>query len=469
VREGAAGGSITSAGLYTAPVNLGTFHVVAARGGQTATAEITVVPAVIVFPPSDTLGPGGTRGFGVDVNPPVPSVTWAILEGPAGGSMNGNTYTAPQATGTYHLVATSTADSRLSFTVIISVVPHGFLPVSDMNLPRSGQTATLLPDGKVLVAGGDPCWAEDGSCPLQESELFDPASGTFQLASNMIYQRGFHTATTLEDGKVLITGGGSTTAEIYDPATNSFSASGIMGTDRFQHTATLLPNGKVLIAGGHLNNEAVSSAELYDPLTNSFSPTGGAGMSVPRSVHTATRLSDGRVLLTGGQMRIGAHQSTAGIHASAELYDPATETFTTIGDMSDARVAHAAVRLANGTVLITGGLSPTDRLDSAEIYDPATGAFRSATRMLLPRWAHVAVLLQDGTVLITGGPNDTLEDGRQLLGFTAEIFDADTESFSQTGSMRAGHRYGPAAVRLADGRVLLTGAIEEGQSAEVYQ
>jgi WD40 repeat protein len=382
--------------------------------------------------------------------------------------MNGSTYTAPQTIGTYHLVATSTADSRLSFSVIIAVVPHGFLPVGDLNLPRTGHTATLLPDGKVLVAGGDPCWIDDGSCPLQETELFDPDSGTFQLAATMVRQRAFHAAALLPNGKVLLTGGGSTTAELYDPATNSFAATGIMSTDRFQHTATLLPNGKVLIAGGHLNNDSMSSAELYDPTTGSFSPTGVPGMSVPRSVHTATHLPDGRVLIAGGQTRIGAHQSTAGIHASAELYDPATESFVMTGNMSDARVAHAAVRVDNGTVLVTGGISPSERLDTAEIYNPATGAFSTTTRMLLPRWAHVAVLLQDGTVLVTGGPNETLENGGQVLGFRAEIYDAATASFSQTGSMRAGHRFLPAAVVLTDGRVLLTGALEE-KPAEVYQ
>jgi hypothetical protein len=467
IREGAAGGSIDNSGLYTAPVNLGTFHVVATSGSQTATTAITIVPAVIVFPPSDTLGPGGLRGFGVDVNPPVPSVSWTILEGPAGGSISGNDYTAPEDIGTYHLVATSTLDSRLSTTVPITVVPQGFKPVGDLNLPRMGHTATLLPNGEVLIAGGDPCWVDDGVCPLQETELFDPASGNFRLASNMIRQRAFHTATPLQNGQVLLAGGGSVLAELYDPATNAFVATGSMSTNRFQHTATLLPNGKVLIAGGQLGTTALSSAELYDPLTGTFSPTAGAGMVVPRSGHGATRLPNGLVLVTGGLVHIGAAQHVADIHASAELYDPVAESFTSAESMTDPRAFHAAVALADGTVLITGGLSISSRLDSAEIYDPLTGGFTTTARMVMPHWAHVAALLSDGTVLVTGGANETTDD-QVIHGFVAEIYDPNTGTFLQTGSMGDGQRFLPAAVLLADGRVLLTGSLDSA-TAETYQ
>lgn len=353
VREGAAGGSIASSGLYTAPVNLGTFHIVAtslANGSQTATATVTIVPAVIVFPTSDTLGPGGVRRFGVDVNPPVPSVTWTILEGPDAGSMSGSTYTAPNVTGTYHLVATSTLDSRLSFTVPITVVPHGFRPVGDLNLPRMGHTATLLPNGNVLIAGGDPCWADDGVCPLQETELFDPTIGSFVSGPDMISQRAFHTATSLANGKVLITGGSSPASELYDPATGTFASTGGLSVNRSGHTATLLANGKVLIAGGQTTASAIATAELYDPQTGTFSPTAAASMTTARSWHTATRLPSGHVLIAGGFNPISTATTLATALSSTELYDPVTETFIPTGRLSEARGLHTATMLGNGTV-----------------------------------------------------------------------------------------------------------------------
>lgn len=474
VREGAIGGSITSSGLYTAPVNLGTFHVVAtslANSSLSATATIRIEPAVRVFPTSDTLGPGGVRSFGVDVNPPVPSVTWTILEGPAGGSISGNTYTAPDETGTYRLVATSTLDSRLSFTVPITVVPRGFLPVGDLILPRVGHTATLLPNGRVLIAGGDPCWVDDGVCPLQETEIFDPASGTFQPASNMIRQRAFHTATTLPNGTVLFTGGSSPATELYDPGTGTFTTTGGLRVNRAGHTATLLTNGKVLIAGGQTTNSALATAELYDPQTGTFSPTGGNGMTTARSGHTATRLPSGHVLITGGFNPISTASTLAVALSSAELYEPDTETFIPTGRLSVARAAHTATMLGNGSVLIAGGIgSQPDSvwLDSAEIYTFASGQFSATTTMLMPRVGFVAVMLPDGTVLLTGGPNGAFEDGREIQGFSAEIYDPATRNFTRTGSMIDGFRFVLAAVLLADGRVLVTGSLNS-LIAEVYQ
>jgi hypothetical protein len=467
VQVGAVGGSITNTGLYTAPVNLGTFHIVAtslADSTRTATATITIVPAVIVFPTSDTLGPAGLRGFGVDVNPPVPSVTWTILEGPAGGSMSGNNYTAPEDIGTYHLVATSTLDSRLSFTVPITVVPHGFLPVGDLNLPRMGHTATLLPNGMVLIAGGDPCWVDDGVCPLEETELFVPSSDVFVNAANMLAQRAFHRATLMSDGKVLLTGGSSPTSELYDPATGAFALTGSLSVNRSGHTATLLADGRVLIAGGQTITTPISSAELYDPQTGTFSTAAGGGLIGPRSEHTATRLPNGQVLITGGFNPVNSAESLPIALSTAELYDPLTETFIATGNMTQARGAHTATLLGNGTVLITGGLGA---FDTAEIYDPASGRFSTTGTMLMGRYAHIAIELPNGMVLVTGGDNLEI-DGQLHLGFTAELYDPATGGFTQTGSMRAGHRILSAAVLLDDGRVLLTGALE-GATAEVYQ
>ena len=202
--------------------------------------------------------------------------------------------------------------------------------------------------------------------------------GTFTPTGTMVSPRGNHTATLLNNGKVLITGGSLLTpvdgrivesvlssAELYDPATGTFAATGNMSTARVGHTATLLPNGQVLIAGIAVDPPAFGSAELYDPSMGTFTLTGS--MTIGRVGHTATLLSNGRVLITGGD------NGGDPLFASAEIYDPSAGTFTATGSMTIPRVEHTATLLSNGQVLIDGGafgVSP-----SAELYDPGIGTF----------------------------------------------------------------------------------------------
>src|SRR5262249_12022193 len=192
-----------------------------------------------------------------------------------------------------------------------------------MQHPRASHTASLLPDGTVLIAGG---FAGSGteSRPYISTELFDPASGTFHGGPDMTVARFGHAAVVLQDKKVLLVGGWSgssgvtNTAEIYDPATHRFARAGNMAIARGESTATLLPTGRVLVTGGVDRNDiATASAEIFDPHTNSFSSV--ASMTVPRSQHIATLLADGTVLVTGGA---SCDCPSKIVYRSVELYDP---------------------------------------------------------------------------------------------------------------------------------------------------
>jgi hypothetical protein len=233
-----------------------------------------------------------------------------------------------------------------------------------------------------------------------------------------------------------------------------------MSTARADAGAVELRNGKVLICGGTstgLVGGVLASAELYDPATRSFSPTGSMGDA--RQGHTITMLNDGRVLVAGGARNVGFRAELA----SAEIYDPQTGTFSSTGSMSKPREGHTATLLRDGRVLIAGG-SPngTTTTDSAEIYDPSSGSFQPAGHMTVPREAHVAVLLLNGQVLIAGGGRGGMPGG-YISYQNGELFDPNTGSFNAIASPMHSDRVGPAAVLLQDGRALIVG----GKSGKV--
>src|SRR6266571_4821638 len=224
----------------------------------------------------------------------------------------------------------------------------------NLNTSRFDDTATLLPNGKVLVAGGN--WAARG---VVTAELYDPATGTWSTTGNLSTDPApwFNsTATVLPSGKVLVAGGSEgdgplNSAGLYDPASEMWSSTGSLNTARVYHTATLLSNGKVLVEGGFDGglldrNQALNSAELYDPATGTWSST--ANLVTARGSHTATLLPSGKVLVVGGN--------------SAELYDPATDTWSGTANLNTTRTGHTATLLPNGKVLVASG-------NSAELYD----------------------------------------------------------------------------------------------------
>jgi Protein of unknown function (DUF3179)/Galactose oxidase, central domain/Kelch motif len=313
---------------------------------------------------------------------------------------------------------------------------------------REGQTATLLKNGKVLIAGGD-----KGHSPmLASAELYDPVKHASTPTGSMTHARGGHRATLLADGKVLMTGGiddkaGTDTADLYDPATGRFTAPPAMNGKREKHTATLLKNGKVLIAGGYAGEKPpMASAELYDPVKNRFVPTGN--MNAGRQGDAATLLPDGRVLVTGGMGGEGKWLK------SAEIYDPATGRFTPTGNMGAGRLAHTATLLKNGQVLIAGGATDEGRpLASTELYDPATGSFSPGPDMEVARQGQSAVLLSNGDVLLVGGAG---VDPKNRYLASVELYDPTTRKFSLLGEMLL-PRFGPTLTLLDDGQVLVTG------------
>lgn len=287
--------------------------------------------------------------------------------------------------------------------------------------------------------------------------------------------RGLHTATLLPNGKVLITGGltgttvasaASASAELFDPVANTSSAlASTMTSARDQHTATLLNNGLVLIAGGSTsgNGNGISSAELFDPSTNTFTAL-GASMTTPRGGHTATLLVDGTVLIAGGFFNSGVNSTTA------EIFDPTTNVFTAIAQpLTTGRSNHTATRLPDGTVLLAGG-DPTDinagnPTSSAEIYNPAGPSFTALpARMTASRGAAEAVLLSGGQlsaeVLVTGGFGSQVTPGALIPALaTAEVYNPTTQAFSPLNAAMVQALAGHKAVVLTNGEVVILGGV----------
>ena len=283
-----------------------------------------------------------------------------------------------------------------------------------INVTRWADTATPLPNGQVLVVGG-----ETDTNLTDTAELYDPTTGMWRLTGNLNEARAFHTATLLRNGKVLVTGGISgsysvlNTAELYDPATGLWAVADALDTRRFWHTATLLQDGKVLVAGGCLDGDCdipLASAQLYDPNTGAWTVTGRA--NALRERHTATLLPDGRVLVAGGGRQF------QNLHTS-ELYDPAKGSWSFTNNLSY-RTNHTATLLPNGRVLVAGGVgfppSADPALHSAFVYDPATGVWGATASLNTARSGHAATLLTNGNVLVVGGGSDG----------SAELYDSET-------------------------------------------
>ena len=316
-------------------------------------------------------------------------------------------------------------------------------PAGSMLRPRSGHSATLLPDGRVIIVGG----MRRNQDFYRSAEFFDPATGKFSPAGEMSIGRVGHAAVLLRSGKVLIAGGwvghgGTDSAELYDPSTGKFTEIAKMTAKRGGPSAVLLANGDVLITGGAApsGSGGIASAEVFNSDKMIFGAVGS--MHTARVSHTSTLLKDGRVLIAGGRGE--------NVTAVAELYDPEKRQFTATGNMLEARYKHTAGLLPDGRVLIAGGSTAEDwkgTLKSAEIYDPRTGSFTATSPMNDARFKlpDEAAQLASGQLLIAGGSKQV------------EIYNPGTGKFSIAAGRISDDWHFMSETRLKDGKVLLTG------------
>ncbi len=360
-------------------------------------------------------------------------------------------------------------------SLAVAQAPQTFSPTGNLNTGRNAHRAITLLDGTVLITGG----YDVNESALASSELYNPATGTFTSTGGLNIARRNFGITLLDNGAVLVPGGydaGFNTlasAEIYNPATGLFSLTGSLTTARADHTATRLNDGTVLIAGGFDNSgNPLSSAELYIPSTGTFVATGS--LNTARGFATATALIDGTVLITGG-WGVGVAPS-GGELSSAELYDPATNSFSLTGNLNVGRVRGTATLLNGGTVLIAGGKDIAGNIiASAELYDPNLGVFAVTGSLNTARGDHAATLLTNGTVLVEGGfacdPSNCLASEVDMSA-SAEIYDPATGNFSVTGSLLTARQVHTATL-LTDGTVLVAGGWNAGnpalRNAELYQ
>jgi hypothetical protein len=305
------------------------------------------------------------------------------------------------------------ADEHYNLVDIYDPVSGALSPSAPLNTPRSGHTATRLGDGRVLVVGG----YNAGQGWLADAEIFDPATGAWTVLPPLYSHGVQHSATLLADGRVLVAGGCIASGvctdrmEIFDPQANSWMEAAPLASDLGSHAALLLDDGRVLVAGG-AGSRGTGGGQVYDPLANTWSATGK--MIQPRAQAPMVKLADGRALTVGGLV---VSENPLAL-ASAEIYDPRTNTWTEAGGLAQPRYAHSLVLLADGQVLALGGARSYDYpaghpggspwsadalVRPLEVYDPVGKRWYTAGELAQPQAYAGTAWLPDGRLWVTGG------------------------------------------------------------------
>jgi hypothetical protein len=427
-------------------------------------SSITVSPATLSLPLSSVERYVATAVHSDNSTQVIPSgVTWAST----------NTATATiDSTGLMTAVGQGTTTVQATFNSVtgsssLTVGVASFRSVGSLNTSRAQHTATLLQNGKVLIVGGQNNLSSGNDTTLASSEIYDPVSQTFSLSGSLNTPRSSHTATLLPNGKVLIAGGeqildsygdigGVFTLELYDPTSGTFSVVPGSLTEALS-PATLLNNGMVLfnesLSGFYSGN--VGPPQLYDPSTGIMSNTGYSVTNRVDGTYTSTLLNDGTVLLAGGEAWYGTASQTT----NTELFSPATETFAATGSLVTPTMYQTATLLNTGSVLLAAGanLSGTNGsmvdLNGAELYNPTAKTFATTGSLAIARTSHTATLLNDGTVLVIGGGTQTAPT---YLTGTAELYSPTNQTFTGDGSLQI-PRFQHTATLLNDGTVLVVG------------
>ncbi len=334
----------------------------------------------------------------------------------------------------------------LAITIPSRTYTGSFTATGSLAQGRDNHQAVLLPNGKVLVAGGSYSTGPNAATWTSSCELFNPATGTWSSTGNLNFtgRMDFNTL-LLPNGKVLATGNGfsytgTETAELYDPATGVWSKSGDNLTKRWNFPTVLLGDGRVLAIGGFVAGGVTATCEIYNPATGTWTATGS--MATPRRYAIAVLLRDGRVLAAAGY-------NTSDL-TSSEIYDPATGTWSAGPALGTSRL-NEGLLAPDGKVLLfkASGLVVVDPVagTATQVADGVSGSLDRS-------WANRA-LLADGRVLLASGRTPTLDVG------DSATYDPATRTFATTGSQTAGRTSG-RAVLLADGSVLVAGGYAYG-------
>ncbi len=320
-----------------------------------------------------------------------------------------------------------TAESATSSAEVYDTHKEAFLLTGAMGAARYDHTATLLTDGSVLVVGGN-----TGAGATAAIDLYQPTSGIFTTTNSLAVPRAGHTATPLSDGRVVIAGGtgGDTSIEIYNYTKGTLSSGGNLLAPRSGHVAAVLPSGRILFAGGAADP---SSAEEYDPQTGLS--TGVGSLATNHNTLAGVALLSGKVLVAGD--------------TSAELYDPESQKFSLAGAPAQRNEGRLTV-LNDGQVLVSGGGNPLGFMASTEIYDAVANSFSAGPPMTRARYRHAAVRLQDGRVLLSGGWEGATLSSSEICALTV---DADHDGMDDDWELA--HGFNPAdrsdAIQDADG------------------